>query len=115
MPEYNYDQELRQVTSKLKSPCFIELLLSKTASRQVTGKLKFPCFIELLPSKAVSRQVTSKLNHPQIGIYFMYLGAVAGSYGRINFFATASLIILETIPCDEGAIPNLSLKELFVK
>ena len=44
-------------------------------------------------------QVTSKLNHAQIGMYFMYLSAVVGSTGRINFLLTASFIkrdIIET-------------------
>ena len=62
-----------------------------------------------------SWQVTSKLNHAQIGMYFMYLGAVVGSTGRISFLLTASFIKRDILPADVSATPNLSLKEVLVK
>ena len=60
-------------------------------------------------------QVTSKLNHAQIGMYLMYLGAVVGSTGRINFLLTVSFIKRDILPADVSATPNLSLREVFVK
>lgn len=60
-------------------------------------------------------QVTSKLNHAQAGMYFMYLGAVVGSTGRISFLLTASFIKRDILPADVSTTPNLFLREVFVK
>ena len=47
-------------------------------------------------------------------MYFIYLGAVVGSSGFINFSSTASLIKRDTEPDEELFNPKRSLKELFV-
>ena len=60
------------------------------------------------------KQVASKLNHAQIGMYFIYLGAVVGSSGLISSNATASLISRDTVPDAESFNPNRSLSELLV-
>ena len=59
-------------------------------------------------------QIVSKLTHAQIGIYFMYLGAVVGSSGLMSSDATASLISRDIVPDAESFNPNRSLRELFV-
>lgn len=61
------------------------------------------------------QQVTGKLNHAQIGMYFIYLGAVSGSRGFIYCLATASLINLDILPDDDSGNAKRSLKELFVR
>ena len=60
------------------------------------------------------KQIVSKLTHAQIGIYFMYLGAVVGSSGLMSSDATASLISRDIVPDAESFNPNRSLRELFV-
>ena len=60
------------------------------------------------------KQIASKLTHAQIGMYFMYLGAVVGSSGLMSSDATASLISRDTVPDAESFNPNRSRRELFV-
>ena len=104
----------RQVTGKLEclySTAFFYLNTLPASYRQV----KKANYSNTFFATFVVQQVIGKLNHPHTGRYFIYLGAVLGSKGRIYFFSTDSFIILETIPEEESFNPNLLRKELFVR
>ena len=104
----------RQVTGKLECfyyTAFFYLDRLPASYRQVKKGIYFQFLLLRIPV----RQVTGKLIQPHMGKYFIYLGAVLGSNGRIYFFSTDSFIILETIPEEESFNPNLLRKELFVR
>ena len=119
LPQKSITGNLRASYRQVKFPRFYRLLLPQSAlpanPRQVTGKLDFPGFISFSNRKTPFRQVTGKLSYAHIGMYFIYLGAVSGSNGRISFFSTASLIIRETIPDDETFNPKRCLRDVFVR
>ena len=96
----------QQVASKLK----LIYIWRKQASRASI----YSVFAQPRASLRLPWQVTGKLNHAQIGMYFMYLGAVAGSSGLMRLRATASFINLDILPDEDSFSPNRSLKELFV-
>ena len=105
--------------------CGVFSLLAVTASYRQVKLLRRLDVLLLLSSRILRfcaqnisgrflKQIVSKLTHAQIGMYFMYLGAVVGSSGLMSSDATASLISRDIVPDAESFNPNRSLRELFV-